>query len=145
VEYNTIINFDLDTTDVEAKLGFEFWINSHLIVNIDHVTGPYHIKHNISDDDGEHQLKIVLKNKKPEHTVIDQQGNIVQDACLIVKNIKFDDIPLGHTFTQLAKYHHSYNSDQPAVVENFYEHLGCNGYVCLDFTTPSYLWLLKNM
>lgn len=138
------LSFDIDTTNKDANLGFEFWLDSQMIVNIDHVTGPQTISHNIDDNDGKHQLKIVLKNKRPEHTVIDTQGNIVQDACLVVKNIKFDNILLPH-MTQLAKYYHSHNGDRPVVVDNFYEHMGCNGYVCLDFTTPSYLWLLENM
>ena len=144
MEYVTI-SFDVDTTNADAKLGFEFWLDSQLIIDIDHVAGPQHISHRMLDNDGEHQLKIVLKNKKPEHTSIDEQGNIVQDACLIVKNVKFDDIELGHMFTELAKYYHSYNSDQPQIVENFYEQMGCNGHVCLDFATPVYLWLLENM
>lgn len=139
------ISFDVDTTNADAKLGFEFWLDSQLITDIDHVTGPQHVSHSMPDNDSNHQLKLVLKNKKPEHTSIDEQGNIVQDACLIVKNVKFDDIGLGHTFTKLAKYHHSYNSDQPEVVDDFYEHMGCNGYVCMDFATPCYLWLLENM
>lgn len=142
----TSIHFDIDTTDPAAALGFELWVDSVLIVDISHVTGPQHIQHTISDEDGEHELKFVLKNKTSQHTQIDEQGNIVKDARLIVKNLKFDEIELGFDcFTKIAQYHHSYNTDQTPVVETFYNEMGCNGYVVLNFTTPVYLWLLENM
>lgn len=140
------IQFEIDTTDPAATLGFELWLDSALIVDIDHVTGPQQIQHKVSDDEGEHELKFVLKNKMPMHTKIDEAGNIIKDATLIVKNVKFDEIDLGYDcFTKLAKYHHSYNTDQEPVVEPFYNEMGCNGYVVLNFTTPVYLWLLENL
>lgn len=140
------IQFDIDTTDPAAKLGFEMWLDSKLVVEIDHVTGPQNIQYEVSDDDGEHELKFVLKNKTSAHTKIDEAGNIIQDARLIVKNLKFDEIELGYDcFTKLAKYHHSYNTDNEPVVETFYNEMGCNGHVVLNFTTPVYLWLLENM
>lgn len=140
------IKFDIDTTDPTASLGFELWLDSQQVVNIDHVTGLQHIEHQVSDDDGEHELKFVLKNKTSEHTKIDEAGNIVKDARLIVKDVKFDEIELGYDcFTKLAKYHHSYNTNREPVVDPFYNEMGCNGYVVLNFNTPVYLWLLENM
>ena len=140
------IQFDLDTTDSTAALGFELWLDSKLVVDVDHVRGAQQIIQPVSDEGGEHELKFVLKNKTTDHTKVDDQGNIVKDACLIVKNIKFDEIDLGYDcFTKLARYHHSYNTDQAPVVETFYGEMGCNGYVVLQFTTPGYLWLLENM
>lgn len=140
------IQLDIDTTDSTAALGFELWLDSVLVVDIDHVQGPQNIQHLINDDDGEHELKFVLKNKTAEHTKIDQAGNIVQDARLIVNNVKIDDIELGHNcFTKLAKYHHSYNTDAEPVVDTFYTEMGCNGHVVLNFSSPVYLWLLDNI
>lgn len=140
------IHFDLDTTDATAALGFELWLDSQLLIDIDHVQGPQHIQQLISDDDGEHELKFVLKNKTSSHTRINEQGDIVNDARLLIKNVKFDEIELGYDcFTKLARYHHSYNTDQEPVAETFYGEMGCNGHVVLQFTTPAYLWLLENM
>lgn len=146
MDNSTSIHLDIDTTDPTAALGFELWIDSTKVVDIDHVSGPQHIQQSITDDEGEHELKFVLKNKTSDHTKIDEAGNIVKDARLIVKNVKFDEIELGYDcFTKLAKYHHSYNTDQAPVVDTFYNEMGCNGYVVLNFTTPVYLWLLENM
>lgn len=140
------IQFEIDTTDPTAALGFELWLDSVVVLNIDHVQGPQNIQHIMADDDGQHELKFVLKNKTSQHTKIDEAGNIVQDARLIVKNIKFDDIELGYDcFTKLARYHHSYNTDGAVVTDTFYNEMGCNGYVVLNFNTPVYLWLLENM
>jgi hypothetical protein len=140
------IQFDLDTTDASAALGFELWLDSQLLIDIDHVRGPQHIRQLVSDEDGEHELKFVLKNKTSDHTQINEQGDIVKDARLLIKNVKFDEIELGYDcFTKLARYHHSYNTDQEPVAETFYGEMGCNGCVVLQFTTPGYLWLLENM
>ena len=140
------ISFELDTTNPTAELGFEFWIDDTLVSDINHVKGPSHLEYRIPDDELEHQLKLVLKNKTWDHTKVDESGNIIEDACLSVTNIKFDDIELGQIFSELSEYHHQNNDPSgEKVVAKFYKDLGCNGYVVLNFSTPIYLWLLESM
>jgi hypothetical protein len=139
------IAFTLDTTDAKSQLGFEAWINDYKFYNTKHVTGPERLQVDISDDDANHELRFVLKNKAAEHTQIDKAGNIVADARLKITDIAFDEIPLGHVFTEQTTYVHDFNSTAPPIQDKFYGEMGCNGTVSLKFSTPIYLWLLEHM
>jgi len=143
---NTIsISFNLNTSDSRAELGFEAWVDDEKFVDINHVQGQQLIKIDINDADGDHELRLILKNKTETHTKIDEQGNIVSDATLSISNLAFDEIKLGHMVTKLATYDHNFNGTKELVQDQFYGEMGCNGVVGLRFTTPIYLWLLENM
>jgi hypothetical protein len=139
------ISFDIDTTDSTAKLGIEVWIDEVCVHHIDHVVELYHFSHVMSDDDGTHELKIVLKGKTDDHTKIDDQGNITKDALISVSNIQVDELDITQVFHAQAQYHHDFNGTQEPIQVNFYRYMGCNGTVVLKFSTPIYLWLLENM
>ena len=139
------ISFDIDTTNAESPLGVEVWLNNQQLVNVEHVTGLIPVTVSVTDDDGEHELQIVLKNKTVDHTVIDSQGNIVQDSCLTVNNFKFDDIEVDQLISEQAVYHHSFNTDSAATDHPFFWSMGCNGTVSVKFSTPIYIWLLEHM
>ena len=142
----TKLTFTLDTTDSTSKLGFEAWIDDHKFYDNDHVTGSENIALDIDDNnDAEHQLRFILKNKTAEHTHLDQAGNIVEDSRLKISNISFDEIQLGHMVTEQAVYEHSFNGTGQPTKDKFYGEMGCNGTVSLKFTSPIYLWLLENM
>jgi hypothetical protein len=143
---NTIsISFELNTSNDQAELGFEVWVDDTQFTDIAHVQGKQSIKIDIDDVDGEHELRLILKNKKETHTKIDEQGNIVSDATLSISDLAFDEIKLGHIITKLATYDHDFNGTKKSVQAQFYGEIGCNGTVSLGFTTPIYLWLLENM
>jgi hypothetical protein len=113
---------------------------------MDHVKETQQITVELEDkDDAEHELRLVLKNKKTEHTKIDEHGNIMADARLQITDVAFDEIRLGNMFSQQAVYTHDFNGTGKATVDKFYGELGCNGTVKLKFTTPMYLWLLEHM
>jgi hypothetical protein len=143
---NTIsITFELTSSDDSAELGFEAWVDDEKFVDIAHVQGTQLITINIDDADGEHELELILKNKKNTDTKIDDAGNIVSDATLSISNLAFDEIKLGHMLTELATYIHNFNGTKELTQEQFYGVMGCNGTVGLKFTTPIYLWLLEHM
>ena len=143
---NTVsITFELNTSDANAQLGFEAWIDDTRFVDITHVQATQSITIDIPDVDGDHELRLVLKNKKEKHTCIDEQGTIVSDAILSVTDLAFDEIKLGHMITELATYTHNFNGTKEPVQDKFYSEIGCNGTVSLKFATPIYLWLLENM
>jgi hypothetical protein len=96
-------------------------------------------------DDESHVLEFVLSGKTSEHTQITEQGEIVSDVMVQIRDIAFDDIAIDQIFSELAEYHHDFNGTQSVVVERFYGEMGCNGTVRLEFTTPIYLWLLETM
>lgn len=143
---NTIkITGNIGTTNATAKLSMMIWLDGKLIANYDHVESTVEFSYDMLDDDGEHSLAFVMSNKLPEHTKIDENGTILDDACLIISDLTFDEINLGQVFVDQAKYTHSFNSNGPETTESFYGTMGCNGIVTLDFSSPVYLWLLENM
>lgn len=141
------ISFELDTTDAAVPLGFEAWIDQTKFFDSDHVQGLQTVTTQIDDnDDEQHQLRLIMKNKLPEYTQVDADGNIVGDARLIITDMSFDQIELGHMFSEHTQYQHDRNGTaQQVILEKFYGEMGCNGTVSLKFTTPVYLWLLEHM
>ena len=135
----------LNTTNPGADLGFEAWINDRKFVDIDHVQSEQAISIEIDDEDAEHELKFILKNKTDQHTQIDENNNIVSDATLTIKDLAFDEIKLNYMLTELAVYTHDFNGTQDTTQDKFYGEMGCNGTVSLKFATPIYLWLLEHM
>jgi hypothetical protein len=143
---NTVtISCILNTTDPAATLGFEAWVDDIKFVDTDHVQAQQPIVIEIDDDDGEHELKFILKNKTSDHTQVDEAGNIVSDARLIIADLAFDEIQLGHMVTEQAVYSHDFNGTEKSIQAKFYGEIGCNGTVSLKFSTPMYLWLLEHM
>ena len=139
------ISCGIANTDANAALGIEIWIDDQCVFDQSSITDQINWRHSMPDDDGEHEIRWVLKNKTPDHTQIDQQGNIIKDACVTITDVRFNDIELGHIFNEKSSYHHDFNGTQTPVTETFYGTMGCNGWVSLKFTTPIYLWLLEHL
>jgi hypothetical protein len=139
------ITCTIDTTNPEANLGFEAWCDDQKLFDTNHVQTQQQVVVEINDDDSEHELRFVLKNKTLDHTRVDAAGNIVSDARLIVTDLAFDKIQLGHMVTEQAVYTHDFNGTGAIVHDKFYGEIGCNGTVSFKFSTPLYIWLLENM
>lgn len=142
---NLSISCTLDTTNSTANLGFELWVDEKMLFDTDHVKNKQQVLVEISDDESEHELRFVMKNKTQNHTQIDEAGSIIADANLIVTELAFDQIQLGHMVTEKAVYTHNFNGTGEATQDEFHGEMGCNGTVSLKFSTPVYLWLLENM
>jgi hypothetical protein len=143
---NVSITFNLNTTDATAELGFEAWIDERKFLDVDHVKETQSVTVELADqDDTEHELRLVLKNKITAHTQVDEQGNIIADARLQITDLAFDEIQLGHMLIEQAVYTHDFNGTGKETEDKFYGELGCNGTVSLKFSTPMYLWLLEHM
>jgi hypothetical protein len=140
-------SFELTPTNPTDALGFEVWINDQCVFDSDCVTNTVTVTGNLPSDDveAEHVLKMVLKNKQPEHTQLSELGEILQDSCLTVSNLLFDDIELGQIVNNLSVYQHDFNGTRNITTQQFFGTMGCNGTVELRFTTPIYIWLLENM
>jgi hypothetical protein len=139
------ITFDLTSSDYTIPLGFDVLIDDKVLLSIEHVTESTPVSFEIDDNEGEHEFKFVMKNKTPEHTVVDTDGNITADAMLSIANVTFDEIKLGYLFFNQSVYHHDFNGSQSPVEDKFFGDMGCNGHVSLQFETPIYLWLLEHM
>jgi hypothetical protein len=141
---NLIISCKVGTTDPKSALGFEAWVDDRKFFDSEHVRDTQEISVEISDNDAEHELKFVLKNKTPEHTTVDEHGVIVSDAKLSITDLAFDEILLAQLVVDKSTYTHNFNGNGAKTQENFYGEMGCNGTVSLKFTTPMYLWFLEN-
>ena len=146
MEPTVCITFNLATTGATAKLGFEAWIDDRKVLDVDHVKETQKITVDFEDqDNAEHELRLILKNKTAEHTRIDEHGNIVTDARLVITDVAFEEIQVKNIFTEQAVYTHDFNGTGKETEDKFYGELGCNGTVSLKFSTPMYLWLLEHM
>ena len=141
----TIFKFDIATSNAAAELGISVWIDNDCVLQIDHVKQSQTFSHTLSDEEGEHKLRITMSGKSPDHTQIDEQGNIVQDAMLNISGISIDNIDVSQLFYTHARYTHNFNGSQPEIEDQFFGNMGCNGSVNFSFSTPIYLWLLENM
>ena len=133
------------TSDTSAKLGLEAWINNIKFFDSTYVDQSQIISVDLSDDEGNHELRFVMTGKTAEHTKIDEQGNIVKDATLQLSDITIDGIDINQLFQEQSVYTHNFNGTQPEIQSKFYGTAGCNGTISFRFTTPIYLWLLENM
>jgi hypothetical protein len=143
---NTIkFNCVISNSNAAVPVGMEIWLDDQKLFDLDHVDHDYPVEYEMPDDDGDHELRFVLKNKQSDHTQVDADGNIVSDATVMVSDIQFDGIDCQYLTTTLAQYRHDYNGTGNLTTESFYGELGCNGTVTLKFSTPIYIWLLENM
>ena len=139
------ISFDIETSDAECPIGVEIWLDDTVLLTNNHVREKFTFSHDINDDDGEHELRIVMLGKTSEHTKIDEAGNIVKDATLQISNVVIDDLDVNQLFLEKCVYTHNFNGTQPEIKDSFHSIAGCNGTISFEFTTPIYLWLLENM
>ena len=140
-------SFNLTSTNPSAELGFEVWINDQCVVDIDHVNNSQRIQGMLPTDsvESDHVMKLVLKNKQPNHTQVSSSGEIVKDSCLEISNLTFDTVELNFNILQTAVYRHNFNGTADSGQHKFYGVMGCSGTVELRFSTPIYLWLLEHM
>jgi len=139
------ISFDIETSDAECPLGVEVWLDDAVLLSNKHVHEKISFSHDISDDDGEHELRIVISGKTSDHTRVDEAGNIIKDATLQISNVVIDDLDVNQLFLEKCVYKHNFNGTQPEITDTFHGVAGCNGTIGFEFTTPIYLWLLENM
>ena len=139
------ISFDIETSDAECPLGVEIWLDNTVLLTNNHVREKICFSHDISDDDGEHELRVVMSGKISDHTRVDEAGNIVKDATLQISNVVIDDLDVNQLFLEKCVYTHNFNGTQPEIADTFHGVAGCNGTISFEFSTPIYLWLLENM
>ncbi len=139
------VAFKIAPSDPACPLGIEVCIDQQQIFNTEHLTAATTVRFDLEDDDSEHELRVVLKNKLPQHTKIDAEGNIEKDAVITVGHFEFDEIVVNQVVQDQAVYYHDFNGSAGPVQDQFYGSMGCNGTLSLKFSTPVYIWLLEHM
>lgn len=143
---NSYISFDLVPSNPQTPLGAEVWVNQEKIFDTESLTELAKIRYEFADDvEQQYCLRIVLKNKLPEHTKIDADGNITGDSVIVAQNFELEEIDVTHIAHTNMQYQHDFNGSGNTVTEKFYGPMGCNGAASLAFTTPIYIWLLDQM
>jgi hypothetical protein len=140
-----VISFAISPSDSACPLGVEVWIDQQQIFNTEHLADTVNVSHDIVEDDREHELRVVLKNKKTDHTTVDADGNITQDAVITVGSFEVEDIDINQVVQDQAVYIHDFNGSAAETQDKFFGSMGCNGTLSLRFSTPIYIWLLENM
>jgi hypothetical protein len=133
----------ISNTDFQTPLGLEIFLNKKKIASWPHVTQPLTFEHQLPSSPGEYVLVFQMTNKQPSHTQIDLQGNIVKDACLVISDLIVDGFEM-HQVLIHAVYEHDFNGTAPTVRQVFYNIMGCNGTVTVEFGVPVYDWLCAN-
>lgn len=106
-------------------------------------------------EEGPCNLKIEFKNKLPEDTKTNANGEIVEDLLLNIDSVEIDGIDLGSLLWTASDYRPIYpevyknkmqaeGKELSESVENCVN-LGWNGSWNLPFTSPFYIWLLENI
>jgi len=140
---NTQLTCRISNTDPESAVGLEIWLDSEQIYNSEHIVDAVNFEHQLNDDDGDHELRFVMKNKTQDHTRVDADGNIIKDCCISIENLAFDGDDWERSFWDQAVYEHDFNGTQSVTKSKFYGMMGCNGVVSVKFFTPIYLWLIE--
>ena len=140
----TKISCTIGTNNPAAELGLEVWLDDQQLFDTNHVNNQQ-LEWQIVEDEADHELRFIMKNKTIDHTQIDTNGNIIKDATIKINDLSFDEIALGQVFIDHAEYAHDFNGTKDSVTEKFYGEMGCNGTVSLKFSMPIYIWLLENM
>ena len=140
------LKFNIVPNNPAAPIGAEVWINQQCVLDQDQCTEPCAVDHDFDDTDEQlHVVKIVIKNKTAEHTRVDDQGTIVSDSVLEIKNFVIDEIDIDQVVREQAVYCHDFNGTGTETTDPFYNTVGCNGTVTLEISTPVYLWILEKM
>lgn len=131
---------------VEANFRLQVWCDDQLIQEY-HPVGAHEFSHVFADsvDTQAHSIEFRMQGKTPDHTKVNDQGEITQDHLLLIKNKRFENIDVDYAFDSHSRYTHDFNGSQPQIEDTFCGIMGCNGDVRFEFTTPIYLWMLENL
>lgn len=136
------IKINLSSTNWEFRYpGARVYINDKLIFeNI--VENPVEIVWSGTVKEN-NKIIIEMYNKIPGDTTLDNDGNIVNDVLINIDNISIDDIDLDDLLWTKSTYYPDDNN-APSVLHSCVN-LGWNGRWELEFSSPTYLWFLKNL
>jgi hypothetical protein len=96
----------------------------------------------LAEHPADHVLSLIMRGKNRTHTRVDNLGQIIDDVYIVIDRLEFEELDMREIFCQgQLCYTHSFNQHQPAILDEFYGFIGCNGTVDIKFSTPIFLWL----
>jgi len=138
---------EISNSDPTVPLVLKIYIDSTNVLTLAPVPAEYHFESTVEDSEltQNHTIEFELLGKSPEHTIVDDQGNIVKDAVISIRNKKLETIPIDTAFDQRTQYWHDFNGSGEQITDEFFGAMGCNGRTRFEFTTPIYIWMLENL
>lgn len=132
--------------NTHSDLGLAIWLDDRKYYDKNPLCGTTPVIIEFDDDDANHSLGIILKNKQMHHTSIDPDtGDILEDSLLEISNFTVDNIEIDQLFNDQSVYTHDCNGTADRQEYKFYGTMGCNGLVRFNFETPFYLWMLEHL
>jgi hypothetical protein len=97
-------------------------------------------------EEGSHKIRLEMFGKLSIFTAVDEDRNILKDQLLKVNEISIDQIDLGNLIYQNCKFYpdKNFHSEVPEIITNI-DHIGFNGTWEMEFSVPTYIWLLENL
>lgn len=140
------------------KLQFEIEISAKLCTRSSNIQGYFFLNNEILEkysfnesgkhvftgeyelEEGPHKVGFTLNNKTSVDTVLDADGNIIDDTLITLEKIQIDEIDVTELFIKSATFI-NVNETQIPVVRN----IGINGAYGMEFNIPYYEWLLSKV
>ena len=80
----TKISCSIGINNPTAELGLEVWLDDQQLFDTNHVNDQQ-LEWSIREDEADHELRFVMKNKTTDHTQLDEHGKIIQDSRITYK------------------------------------------------------------
>ena len=143
---NIPIACEISSSDTSVALCITVLLDGEPVFTSASIQQPQIVEFSVPDDNEvEHVIQWQLSGKTSDHTCIDEQGNIVSDALIHIRNITIDNLNIDQIMFENAVYNHDFNGNGEAIDDQFFGTIGCNGTVTLKFMSPFYIWLLEHM
>lgn len=148
----------LSGSSAKKQPAFNIAVNQKIYVDTELTSSPNDVEYFEFDaevQEGECSLVIEFRNKQDDDTVLDSNGEIIDDLLLNIESVEIDEIDLGSLLWTASDYKPAYpviykgvkqreGVTLPESVKNCVN-LGWNGHWILPFTSPAYIWLLENI
>lgn len=138
---------EISNSDPAVPLILKIYVDGINVATLNPVPSVYQFESLVDDNEvtENHCIEFELLGKLPDHTVINDQGDIIKDAVVQIRNKQFELIPVDTVFDQRTQYRHDFNGSGEEIDDEFFGILGCNGRARFEFTTPIYIWMLENL
>ena len=82
----TKISCTIGATNPAAELGLEVWLDDQQLFDTNHVSDQP-LEWQVTEDEADHELRFIMKNKTTDHTQVDENGKIIQDSRITIQNL----------------------------------------------------------
>ncbi len=133
----TCLRFDFSATECQGWPWLRVLIDRQIIHELQILTPTHSLDIDVDLVAGSHLLEFERINKTDHNTLVDQQGNILQDQTVTLDNIWYEDVRLPQDFLWSGTFCY-HNLSRPSAL-----HWGPNGVWSWPFETPVLPWIIS--